>query len=43
MLKGIWREGKGEMGMNMIACLCNYDILENKENNLREKTVQKHG
>lgn len=26
-MKGIWGEEKGEMGMNMIICLCIYDIM----------------
>lgn len=27
MLKGIWGEERGEMGINMIICLCIYDIM----------------
>lgn len=43
-MKGMWREKKGEMGLNMIICLCIYDIMifsRTKKKNLREKTMPK--
>lgn len=46
VLKGVWGEEKGEMGLNMIICLCIYDIMifsRTKKKFKGKDYAQKHG